>query len=144
MIPILILAIAVFVGWTTGLVDFTYEHPVPNEPLQHPRKVQISNETNMLLENGGLITFWPSWRSEEQFKVVYEDASNMVRYSDFQVDIETNETGKLEIFVRRPRKLRDFHAPLEIPIIRENVGMYLKRKVAFGTWVQIGNKTNSN
>lgn len=137
----MILAIVVFISWATGLVVFTYEHVVPNQPLLHPRKVQIINETNMVLENGGTIFFWrgsPSDRNDED----YADISNQVRRSDFQIDIETNNAGSLDIFVRHPRKFRDTVPPFEIPVIRVTAGKYIREKEAFGAYVQTGNKTN--
>jgi hypothetical protein len=139
-IPLLILAIVVFISWATGLVVFTYEHPVVNQPLQHPCRVQIVNGTNMLLEDGRMITFWPRWSSDRSDEA-YEIVSNQVRRSDFQIDIETNAFD-LCIFVRYPRKFRDSAPPFEIPIIRHAVGRYGRQIEAVGKWVQTGNKTN--
>lgn len=143
-IPLLILAAVIIISWATGVVVFTYEHVVPNEPLQHPCKVQIIYGTNMLLENGAMITFWPRWwpsdKSAEEVEEVYEDISNQVRRSNFQIDIETNNAGSLDIFVRHPRKFRDTIPPFEIPVIRVTVGKYFREKEAFAAYMQTTNK----
>jgi len=142
IMPILIVAVVIFICWASGLVVFTYEYPVPNQPLQHPCKVQIVNETNMLLENGAMITFTPRWPSDRSPEEVYEDISNQVRRSDFQIDIETNKTGGLDIFVRHPRKFRDSAPPFTIPVIRQAKGQYFRQREAVGAYVQTGDKTN--
>jgi hypothetical protein len=128
--------------WAAGLVEFTYLNVVPNEPLKHPCKVQIIDGTNMLLESGEMISFWPRYSSERSNEEAYSDISNQVCRSGFQIDIETNRTGNLDIFVRRHRKFRDTIPPFVIPLVRKTVEKERREVVASGAYVRTGSKPN--
>ena len=137
-----IFAVVLALCWAAGFVEFTYLNVVPNEPLRHPRKVQIIDGTNMLLESGEIISFRVSHSSERSDEELYSEISNQVSRSDFQVDIETNKTGNLDIFVRRHRKFRDTVPPFVIPIIRETVGREWREKIASGAWAHTDTEPN--
>jgi hypothetical protein len=137
-----ILAVGLALCWAVGLVEFTYLNVVPNEPLQHPRKVQVIDGTNMVLESGEMISFWPSDSSDRSKEELYLEISNMVSHSDFQIDIETNKAGSLDILVRRYRKFRDTVPPFVIPIVRETVGRQRRGVVAFGAYTPMSSQPN--
>jgi hypothetical protein len=137
-----IFAVVLALCWAAGLVEFTYLNVVPNEPLQHPCRVQIIDGKKMLLETGEMISFWPSSSSERSNEEVYSEISNQVSRSDFQIDIETNKTGNLDIFVRRHRKFRDTVPPFVIPVIRETVGRDYREVTASGAYMRAGSKSN--
>lgn len=137
-----ILAIGLALCWTAGLVEFTYLNVVQNEPLQHPRKVEVIDGTNMVLENGEMVSFWPSDSSDRSKEELYSEISNLVSRSDFQVDIETNKAGSLAILVRRHRKFRDTVPPFVIPLVRETVGRQRRGVVAFGAYRSTNSQPN--
>ncbi len=137
-----IFAVVLALGWAAGLVEFTYLNIVPNEPLQHPSKVQVIDGTNMVLQSGEMISFWPSRSSDRSNDELYSEISNQVSRSDFQIDIETNKAGNLDIFVRRHRKFRDTVPPFVIPVVRETAGRERREMVACGIYVRTGGKPN--
>lgn len=137
-----ILAVGIALCWAAGLVEFTYLNVVPNEPLQHPRGVQGINVTNMVLDSGEIINFWPSDSSDRSKEELCLEISNMVSHSGFQIDIETNKAGNLDILVRRYRKFRDTVPPFVIPIVRETVGRQRRGIVACGAYAATNSQPN--
>jgi len=94
LLSILVLLLAV--GWVTGLVGFRYPNIVQCDPLRHPVKVTDLKGTNMLIADGRVIAFRPSYESE---------FTNELRQSQFEVDIETRGTIGAAIYVRHNTRI---------------------------------------
>lgn len=130
-----ILVLGLAICWAAGLVEFTYPNIVPNEPLLHPQKVRALDGTNMVLETGQIIALSPRYASERNGEEISLDISNQVSRGGFEVDVDLKTGGRVEIFVRRPRRFRDSAPPFTIPIIPETVGRKYRMAVAFGTYL---------
>lgn len=137
------LVLVIAICWAAGLVEFSYVHVVPNEPLHQPRKVQRLDGTNMVIEGGEIIGLRPKYSSERSDHEILSDISNLVSRSDFQVDVEQRGGGTLEVFVRRPSKFRDCLPPVTLPLIRETVPRYRREAVAFGVFISTNGATRS-
>jgi hypothetical protein len=144
-----ILVACLAICWATGLVEFTYPKVVPNEPLLHAQKVRSLDGTNMILESGETIALWQQYLSDRSAEEISMDISNQLSRGGFEVDVDPKPSGRLEIFVRWPRKFRDSVPPFTIPIIPQTVGRKFRNRVAFGTYLntntqptRVGSETN--
>jgi hypothetical protein len=130
-----VLALGLAICWAAGLVEFTYPNVVANEPLLHPQSVRSLEGTNMVLRTGEIIGLWPRYSSERSPEEISMDISNQVSRGGYEVDVDPKTGGRLEIFVRWPRKFRDSVPPFTIPIVSERVGRHYRKSVAFGTYL---------
>ena len=130
-----ILVVGLAICWAAGLVEFTYPNAVPNEPLLRPQKVRSLDGTNMVLESGEIIALSPRYSSERSGEEVSLDISNQVSRGGFEVDVAPKSGGRVEVFVRWPKKFRDSAPPFTIPIVPETVGRKYRKSVAFGTYL---------
>ena len=135
-----VLLFALVVGWAIGLVDFTFNNVVPNQPLQHPQQVRTIDGTNIILDSGLTVALMPWFSTEQTPEQLSVEFSNQLSRAGFEVDVEPKQGNRAELYVRWPRKFRDSAPPFTIPIIRQTVGRYYRKPLAFGMFVG----TNSN
>src|SRR5258708_12723602 len=90
----------------------------------------------MVIQSREMISFWPSRSSDRSNDELYSEISNQVSRSDFQIDIETNKAGNLDIFVRRHRKFRDTVPPFVIPVVRHTPGRQRRTMLAFQLYMR--------
>ena len=134
-----------FAFWAVGLIEFDYVSNVSDQPLLNPQKVREFSGTNMVLESGEIIALVPRYSSAPTAEA-YWSISNQVSRSEFEVDIEPQDGGHVEIYVRRHRKFRDTVPPFTIPLVP--VSKYIRKAVAWGTFLsansQLGNKGSAD
>jgi len=74
--------------------------------------------------------------SERSSEEIYSDIRNQVSRAGFEVDVDPTNDGRVEIYVRWPRKSHDSAPPFTIPLIRETIGSKYRKAVAFGTYLR--------
>ena len=117
-----------------GFVEFTYLVVVPNQPLLHPQKVVEISRTNIVLESGRVLALSPP-DSEPLPEEVFLEVSNQVRRSNYEIDVEPKKGHVLSIYVRWPKKYRDYGPLFTIPIIRKTVPSSYRKRLTYGSFI---------
>lgn len=98
-----------FLAYVGGVIGFRYPQPVANDPLEEPVRVTEVGEKHLVVEDG------------RRFAVDYplESLRDVVRESDYRIDIEYSDDGHPRIFFDRERFFcgNRIGSPIHIPLV---------------------------